>query len=200
MPGPSSVAALACLALVSGSGDGERDATKARLRQGEIIVKTSPVKGSKFPRVMAMALIDVAPATLWEVIGDCNTYKENLPNKLLERRGPNVERCLVVVSIPLLPDLSAVTDSVEVVVPDERYTREWKLVKGDYHTNVGKWTLVPFESPTRTLAVYETHVEPKMEVPARVQEMGIRNALPGLFKKLRRRMAERPAPAPPKTP
>ncbi len=187
-----------CLALVATSAwAGERDKTKSRLRRGEIIVKTSPVKGSKYPKILAMALIDVPPSSLWEIIGNCDLYKDNLPNvveaKLIKMVKKNVERCKVVVSVPLLPNLTAITDTKVKVVPNTSYIREWKLVKGDYKRNVGKWTIVPFESPDRTLAVYETHVVPKMDVPPKIQKMALRNALPGLFKLLRRRTAEREA-------
>ena len=186
---------FACLLFAEPAFGSTRDATKSRLRRGEIIVKTTDVKGSKYPKILAMAVIDVAPAKLWEVIGDCNAYKGNLPAiveaKFIKRLKGNRERCKVVVSVPLLPNLVAVTDAVETVRPDKKYVRAWTLVRGDYRHNSGKWTLVPFESPQRTLAVYETYVIPKMKVPPKIQRMAIRNALPGLFKKLRRRMTER---------
>jgi len=186
--------AVALLVPASTTAKSERDKTKSKLRRGEVIVKTSAMKGSKYPKVLAMGLIDVPPSKLWDVIGDCNKYKGNLPNiveaKLL-KRSKGKERCKVVVSIPLLPNLTAVTDAVETVVPDQKYVREWKLVKGDYKANVGKWTLMPFEGPNKTLAVYETHVAPKMEVPPNIQRMAIRNSLPGMYKLLRRKMAEK---------
>jgi len=190
-------AAIVCLSFLAPSAlaKSERDKTKSKLRRGEIVVKTGEKKGSKYPTILAMALIDVKPSQLWSVISDCRTYKDNLPSTVssdrLKRWGDKKERCKIVISVPLLPNLTAVTDSVMSVEPDKKYVRAWKLLKGDYKKNAGSWTLMPFEGPDRTLVVYKAHVEPKMDVPPKIQKMAIRNSLPQLFKKLRRKMAEK---------
>ena len=178
----------AAIALPSGSGSSETDRTKARLDQGEVVINTFKVRGSEYPKVVAMGVIDTSVEKVWAVVDDCKNYRKTLTNVKfsaeLERKGRK-SRCKMIISVPLLPDLTSVTDATRTVTKGKKYVHAWTLVDGDYDKNDGAWTVVPFKGPNRTLLMYSVHLEPKIRVPAAIQKIALRKSLPKLFTKLR---------------
>ena len=164
-------------------------ANDARLGRGEIIVSTRAVAGSDMPEATVQAVIDAPADRVWRIIDDCAGYKRTMPrikaSRLVERSGSRVI-CEITVEMPFpFANLTAVSDGHHVVGPPS-WSRTWKLIRGDYHKNVGSWTLTPFDAAgTRTRAVYRLHVEPKVSIPGAVLRRAQASALPEVMERLR---------------
>lgn len=166
------------------------DHTKKRLEAGEIIVKTTPVRGSSFPRIKAFGVIEASPAEVWKRISACAVLARTMlfveKTRTLSKRGAT-ERCEMTVSLPLgMGRLRAVADAINKVVPDKKYERSWTFVEGDYTAYAGQWTLVPWGNDARrTLAVYEQHVAASLPIPDGMQRAGQLRNVPEIIQKLR---------------
>lgn len=150
--------------------------TKAKLDRGDIIVIQTPVNGSAYPRTKTFAVIDAPAAAIWAMVTDCDNLKKNLglfaSSELVSKRG-NVSRCKVAIDLPLgMGQLESVTEATDTVKA-RKHVRKWDLVSGDYSTNHGTWTLVPFDdSGSRTLLVHDAHVVPNISIPEKLATMG----------------------------
>ncbi len=177
--------------VAAAAGPGGDDATRARLDAGEVIIKSSKVKGSELPRFRAFAVIAAAPARVWEQLSDCSVLKRSMllvtASRQVARKG-NTQRCAMEVELPLgLGSLSSITEAVNTVIPGRKWRRTWRLIEGDYEANSGSWTLVPWDKDgSRTLAVYEQHVVAKLVVPSSMQRAGQKKRLPEILQKLRK--------------
>jgi ribosome-associated toxin RatA of RatAB toxin-antitoxin module len=168
-------------------------ALRARLDRGDVVVENEPIAGTTQQRVVMRAVIEASPASVWRHIDQAVHYAEFMPRvkkaEELERHGDHV-RTRTTMELPVpLKNLTATTRAKHIIVPDERYVREWRLEEGDYHVNEGAWTLTPFEgNPARTLADYRAHVVPKVPLPKSLQAMAQEKALPKLIEALRERV------------
>lgn len=158
-----------------------------RIERGEVLVDARPVAGSDIPEVTVTALIDASPESVWQIVDHCGEYQRTLlrikSSRELSREGETV-RCEVVVDTPWpLPKLHAVTVAQHVVTPQRR-TRTFKLESGDYKDNAGTWTLTPWGAG-RTLVEYRLHSEPLISMPASLQAMAMKSAMPDLIQKIR---------------
>ncbi|MGM0578715.1 MAG: SRPBCC family protein [Myxococcota bacterium] len=184
------ILSLAPAPALSADEDDAQDATRARLDAGEVLVFTEEVPDSDTPRVKALGVVDAPPDKVWRVVDRCGDYAETMiktrSSEEVSRKGGRV-RCDITVKLPFpLKNLRAVTDAVHTVKPGEKWSREWKLVEGDYDRNSGSWNLVPFDDEgTRTLVVYEVHADPKIRIPAGIQRMAQKKSIPNLFEHLR---------------
>lgn len=164
---------------------------KDRLDRGEVVVDTQEVAGSRTPKVVVRGVVEVPPERVWAIIDDCDNYAKNLTglkkSREISRQG-EVVRVRVTVGMPFpLKDLTSLTEGIHTVNPGERYSRQWKLVEGDYRQNAGSWTLVPFEGDTgRTLVVYQLHAEPKIRIPKKLQLLVQKKAAPDIIRHLRK--------------
>jgi ribosome-associated toxin RatA of RatAB toxin-antitoxin module len=185
----ATLAATAALALSLTSARAD-DATKARLATGEIIVQTKAIKGSTTPRLKAMAVVGAPPERIWKIVDQCADYPTTMVRiaaaEEVSRKG-NIVRCKVTVDMPFpLSDLTALTEAVHTVQPGKMYKREWKLVEGDYRSNRGSWTLVPFDDAgQQTLVVYEVHADPKVAIPDGIKKAAQKKSIPELLEKIR---------------
>jgi len=123
-------------------------AQDARLAKGEVVIKTTEIKGEDIPKVVAKAVIKAPMEKVWALIEKCENYEKTMLNlksaKELSRKG-NAVRCATVIDLPWpMSDLTAVTDAVHTIKPGQSYQRSWKLVKGDFDFNNGSWKLTPF--------------------------------------------------------
>jgi len=174
---------LSCLCAVPARAD------DVRLAKGDILVSTRAVAGSDMPEASVQAVIDAPPDKVWRLIDECGRYKGRMPritaSRELERKGGRVV-CEVTVEMPFpFSDLTAVSEAQHVVGPP-RWSRTWKLVRGDYDKNAGSWVLSAFdEKGTRTRAVYKLHVEPHVTMPSALLKKAQSTALPGLMERLR---------------
>lgn len=168
-------------------------ALRARLDRGEIVVESEPIAGTSQQRVVLRAVIEAAPGAVWRHIDQATRYPEFMPRvkkaEELERSGDHV-RTRTTMELPFpLKNLTATTRAKHIVVPGERYVREWRLEEGDYHVNEGAWTLTPFDgNPKRTLADYRAHVVPKVPLPRALQTMAQEKTLPKMIEALRDRV------------
>ncbi len=168
-------------------------AQDARLAKGEVIIKTTEVKGEDIPKVIATAVINAPMEKVWSLIEKCENYEKTMMNvKLaqeLSRKGNKI-RCKTIIDLPWpLSDLTAITDAVHVIKPGEVYTRSWKLVSGDFDFNDGSWTLKSFKGdPNKTLIVYRVHVKPHTSIPDSVKSAAQKSTLPDLFEHLRKQL------------
>jgi ribosome-associated toxin RatA of RatAB toxin-antitoxin module len=159
----------------------------ALLERGEILTEMKDLAGSDLPEVTMTAVINAPPEKVWDIVSHCANYAKTMVRikeaHELSRDGDNV-RCETIFDAPWpLPNLKAVTNVKQTVAAD-RWVREWKLESGDYKENTGRWTLTTW-APGRTLVEYRIHSVPNISVPAALQRMGIKSALPKLVEKLR---------------
>ncbi|MSP91513.1 MAG: hypothetical protein EXR79_06890 [Myxococcales bacterium] len=184
---PTIAASLCALAALLSPAPGHAD--DARLAKGEVLVSTREVAGCDLPEVTAQAVVDAPPEKVWRIIDDCNQYKRHMPrvsaSKELERKGTTIQ-CEVTVDMPFpLSDLTAVTQAEHVVGPP-RWSRTWKLVRGDYDRNEGAWTLTAFDAAaTRTRVTYRLLVAPKTLVPNALVKKAQLSTLRDLMNRLR---------------
>lgn len=185
---------LVCsLASTSWAGAGE---TKARLDKGELITSIKKVKGSEFPQSIGMMVVDAPARAIWGILDRCGDYKHTMQrvksSKEIWRKGSKV-RCEVVIDMPTpLDDLRTVTDAIHTIVPGKKWVRAWNMVAGDFKTNTGSWTLVPFdEKGSRTLVIYKVHAVPKTAVPDMMIRLAQKKALPKALEHLRSRFKKR---------
>lgn len=183
-------AALALLAVAALPNVALGD-DQAQLDAGEILFRTTAVKGSELPRATVRAVIDAPMERIWAIIERCADYKRTMVRVIeseeLERNGGNI-LCRVKVDMPWpVDDLQATTRAVHTVEPGKRYRRAWSLVEGDYKSNEGSWTLTAFgDKPGRTMVVYEVHAEPKIAVPNFVLKKATRSTVIDLIERLRK--------------
>lgn len=183
--------------LVLGAGPAAAaEAREARLDRGEILVNAVEVAGSNVPLSTVEAVIEAPPEDVWAIVADCGRYERTLPrilkSRLLERQD-NVVTCHVVTDMPFpLSDLTSVTRGVETIVPGQRWSRAWTLVKGDYVTNTGGWELTAWRGdPARTHLRYRIRAEPKIAVPQALINAGQKSALPDLIEHIRKASAQK---------
>ena len=184
----------ALLLIAPPSAQAEDDSVKARLSRGEIITAQEQVEGSEVPAATVKAVVEAPPQTVWRIVSDCGRYRETMPriaaSKELSRDGQTVT-CEVTADLPFpLKDLTSTTRAVHEVVPNERYSRTWSLVEGDYDENRGSWVLTPFDGDvTRTLVSYRVQAKPKIAIPQSVARSFQTRALPDVVKRLRAAVA-----------
>ena len=163
--------------------------TESRLARGEILTSSRTIAGSDLPEGTVQAVIDAPPAKVWPFIDDCAHYAKTMPrvvkSKLVERSGEHV-KCQITVKIPVLGELTSVTDAVHVAGPP-RWSRTWHLLSGeDYKTNEGSWTLTAFDAAgTRTRAVYKLHAEINAWVPGFIVKRGQHEGLMQVMEAIR---------------
>ena len=169
----------------------ESDDKNKKLLNGEIIVKTYPVKNSRLPKLVAEAIFMTPAAQVWKLIYDCARYSQVMPS-IKESKNLGIQkngkvRCQLTVDLPWpLDDLTSVTDTR--LVEDHkkgRYQRIWSLVSGDYTVNEGSWTLESRCGGSCTYLRYEVRVEPKTSVPGFLKRAARKSKIPGMFKKLK---------------
>lgn len=167
-------------------------ALRERLGKGEVLIDTTPVAGCELPEARMRAVVDAPLERVWAIIDKCDEYRTTMPrireSKELSREG-DVIRCRIVFGAPWpMKDLSAITVARHESTP-ARKSRSWDLESGDYKHNRGSWVLVPFDAEgKRTLVEYRLHSEPKVGVPAFLQEFAVRNGLPDLISQLRKQL------------
>lgn len=162
---------------------------KGALANGEILVETTPVEGSDLPKVVVKGVIDAPPAKVWAIVSDCDVYEDKLPRirsaRVVEREDDAVV-CEVTVALPFpISDLTATTRAKHVEGPP-RWSREWKLVEGDYDVNDGSWVLEHFDGDDeRTLATYSVHAVPHSSIPGWARRRAQRSSMPDIIERLR---------------
>jgi len=179
-----------CMWTLSSSAQAVSEKLKARLAQGEIITSSKKVPGSDMPEATGLMVVNAPPQPIWRLLDRCGDYKRTMQRVTRSKevwRKANVVRCEIVIDMPApLDDLRAVTDATHTVVRGKKYVRAWKLVEGDFESNTGSWTLVPFdERGTKTLVIYKVHAVPNTSVPDVVKRLAQRKALPKALEHLR---------------
>jgi len=187
----------ASLATLNVNASDKTERLKKRLAKGDVIVNVTKVRGSEYPQATAMVVIDAAPKKVWDIVRNCGNYKNIIPNvassKMKKTKRGKV-RCTTTVSLPMVNNLTSITEGVHSV-KNGKYVREWTHAGGDYTHNRGSWTLMAFDKEQqRTMAVYNSHVVPKMTVPVGFFRGVLRKRVHGLMKAIRKA-----ATAPPKT-
>ena len=99
-----------------------------------------------------------------------------------------VQRCKVTIDAPFpVPNLTAVTDATIKDGPPV-WRRSWKLVEGDYKTNIGSWTVKAFAGSggKRSHVHYKVIVDPDIPVPGFIQGFAQETSLPKMIERLRK--------------
>ncbi len=162
-----------------------------KLAAGEVVIKTTDATDTRPQKVKAVGVIKAPMEKIWPLIDQCAQYPKTMLRihkaKEISRKNNRV-RCQITVELPFpLSNLTCTTDAIHTVKPGVLYKRAWTLVKGDYKTNSGSWTLAPFQdSLTETLVVYETNAEPNIALPDWIRKSAQEKTLPDLFMHLRK--------------
>ena len=167
------------------------------LEAGEVLITTKKIGDSPIPQARVRALVDAPVETVWALVSDCDNYKKNMvrvesAKKLWEKgeaSSPDgaVVVCTTTIDMPFpLANLTSKTAGKHTI-KDGVYRRAWKLLKGDYHSNTGSWTIKKYKGTERTLVEYKIHAVPKIPVPAFLQEAAQASSLPDLIGHLRMR-------------
>lgn len=186
---------LGVMALVSVGSEASADKSRsARLAAGEIFVQMADVKGYDVPEARVEAVIDAPPAKLWKVLQACADYSKTMPrvakSEQLSLKG-GVQICRVTIDAPFpVPNLTATTEATIVRGPPV-WSRKWKLIEGDYKTNIGSWTVKPFAGSDgqRSHVWYRVIVDPDIAVPGFVQTFAQESSLPDMIERLREAVA-----------
>lgn len=181
------------------------DPAERRLARGDVLVASHPVAGSRWPRLVARAVLPASPEAAWRLIEGVARWPEFMPGvAACEALAPDgaVLRTRMVVHLPFpFRDLSAIVRARHAVTATPggaRFERTWTLESGDYAANDGRWTLAPFApDATAALATYELHAAPRLPLPRWLATALQERAMPALFEALRTRLravAARPSP------
>jgi ribosome-associated toxin RatA of RatAB toxin-antitoxin module len=110
---------------------------------GRITLGTTAVKGYDMPRIDASIVIEASVENVWRLVSNCDRYGEFMEveeSKTLWKKG-NVSRCRLVVDVPFpFGTLEGISDGT-LEVDNGVHRRRWKLVKGDFSYNEGRWEL-----------------------------------------------------------
>lgn len=169
------VGALCASLLFSFSAPAQSDAhtsdVPAEVWAGEVWVGRADRASDDAPTFVAQAIIDAPPSVVWQIVSRCDDFSRIMPrvlaSKELSRKGDNVV-CQVTIDMPFpLSDLTSVTAAVHREDATlGNFSREWKLVKGDYQVNEGAWILRALPNGKRTLATYRVTARPNIPVPS----------------------------------
>ncbi|MFO0759426.1 MAG: SRPBCC family protein [Byssovorax sp.] len=175
-------ASLLSFALFPAAASGEGNLPQ----KGSVEVKSYSVPGSSVPKVVARAVVDVPAKKLWQIISDCEHYKDHMPRVAasteLKKEG-NVHTCKVTIAMPFpFSNLTAVTEAVHEE-KDTSMARRWKLVSGDYKVNQGSWELKTLDDGG-TLVTYSVHAEPNTAVPDFIRESAQKKAIPEMIERV----------------
>ncbi|MCK5800267.1 MAG: hypothetical protein KAI47_23915 [Deltaproteobacteria bacterium] len=176
------------LGLVSATA-GAKDWNKA-LDKGEILIYPQKVKGFSEPAFIVKAVIEAPPEKVWKLIANCGDYERTMQRiikaDMLPMQNGKVI-CRVVVDMPFpYSDLTALTAAVHREGPPA-WSRHWKLIKGDFKYNTGKWVLTRWRGdPKRTLVFYRVFAKPSAWIPGWLRRSAQKRTLPNLIKHLRK--------------
>lgn len=169
-------------------------ADKAKLEQGEVLIKSLEPTGGDGMAVKAAAVIPYPPDKVFPTIDKCAEFHEFMPRteKSEERaRIDNYSICFVEIDMPFpLSNLWAETDVRRKKNDDGSYRRWWSLRKGTYNRNDGSWTLYPWPG-NKTLAVYQIDVDPQVPIPDAISRSAQSGSLPDLFVAIAERVAKK---------
>lgn len=186
---------LVVVGLANGSS-AEPPKRGKNLEAGEVLITTKKIGDSPIPQARVRALVDAPVETVWALVSDCDNYKKNMvrvesAKKLWEKGKADspegaVVVCTTTIDMPFpLSNLTSKTAGKHTI-KDGVYRRAWKLLKGDYHSNTGSWTVKKYKDTDRTLVEYKIHAVPKILVPAFLQEAAQSSSLPELIGHLRK--------------
>ena len=190
----SAVRRLAAVSLLSAAFPSVALAEDLPAR-GQVDVKVVPGPDGA-SRVVARAVLDVAPKKVWAIVSDCAHYKDHMPrveaSELLKKEG-NVYTCKVTLNMPFpLSNLTAVTEAVHEE-SDKKRVRRWHLVSGDYKVNEGSWEVSPADdSGTSSLVVYSVRAEPNSAVPESLRQAAQKKELPKMIERVKSEASKLP--------
>ncbi len=162
---------------------------KDKYADGRIDVWMVDVDGYDTPKAVVKAMINAPPEKVWPLIDKCADYDKTMlrieSSRLIKKKG-NTHTCEIEVDMPFpLDNLVAVTEAKHTAGPD-KWSRKWKLLRGDYTVNSGSWVLTRYdEAGTQTMVHYQLLAEPKSGIPDWVRDKAQRSALPKLIEHIR---------------
>lgn len=145
-------------------------AARGELERGEVaLIEQSPF-GGKGVALTACAIVDAAPARVWPVLRDCQSYSAFLPgvaeSRLFGREG-NIARCEALIRLPFpFGEWKSLERATETTRIDGGFDRRWTLESGTYRRLEGLWTLLPWgDGGSRTLLIYQLDMDPNTMIP-----------------------------------
>lgn len=186
---------LALLGLCASSAHADRPylnrLQKAMLEGGKVIVSPQTPTDDSGVAALAVGLVEAPIAKVWPVVRDCQHHKHFMPkamdSAITKRFSPTQFICYLKASTPFpLPDLYYHALST-VKRLGKGWRMSWTLSKGNYKRYNGRWEAWPYDAQ-RTLLVYSIDVDPDISVPDALLRGGWIDALPGVFRAVRRRV------------
>lgn len=187
-PSTRALLACACMMLMCLPGTALTGG-KDKYADGRIDVWMVDVDGYDTPKAVVKAMINAPPEKVWPLIDKCAKYDKTMlriANSRLIKKTGHTHICEIEVDMPFpMDNLVAVTKAKHKAGPD-KWSRKWKLVRGDYTVNTGSWVLTPYdEAGTKTMVHYQLLAEPTSSIPDWVRDKAQRSALPKLIEHIR---------------
>ena len=186
---------LAVLGLLAGVAHAERPylnrLQKSMIEAGKVIV--SPQKPTDDAGVagIAVGLVEAPIEKVWPAMRDYQHHRQFMPkvieSSITKRFSPTQYVCYLKASTPFpLPDLYYY--ALTTIKPlGKGWRMNWTLSKGNYKRYDGYWEAYPYDAK-RTLLVYSVDVDPDISVPDAMLRGSWLDALPDVFKAVRRRV------------
>jgi hypothetical protein len=194
---------LMTLLAAADEGPGWKEAAKT----DGITVYSRQKPGSDVSEMKATGLLEAPPQAVWKALRDYNNYKKTMPYTeesriVSEKEGGKLLHFYSVVAAPLVSRRDYVIE-----VKDESEWKEgqgflkvtWKAVDGvvppregvvRVAVNEGFWRLEPREGGAKTYATYYVYTNPGGGLPNWVVNMANSNAVPDVFRAVRREAAK----------
>lgn len=185
---------LALLGVCVGTAHAERPylnrLQKVMLEDGQVIVSPQTPTDDSGVAALAVGLVEAPIDTVWPVLRDCQHHKHFMPkayeSAITRRFSPTQYICYLKASTPFpLPDLYYHALST-IKQLGAGWQLSWTLSKGNYKRYDGRWEAWPYDG-RRTLLVYAIDVDPDLKMPDALLRSGWLEALPDVFKAVRRR-------------
>lgn len=163
---------------------------RSRLAKGRVVLNVRKMKGFGVPKIITEAVVDAPAAAVFALLTDCRNLRSLVTAvdkvKVLSLT-PTKHRCWMHVDTPFpFSDLESTLEYTKRVTPTRR-TMSFKMTKGDYSRNRGKWTLTPFDTAGKqTLVRYELHCIPNTRAPNSAITWGTKRNIRDMFGRLRK--------------
>lgn len=178
--------------------EGLTTADLKKIEAGEIIVKSRPVPpGKKGAHVMAAGLVRGTTEQVFAVVMDChgqpsytphlvicqNTYPDGVDPAKADEYDQYQK---LKFGFSFVSKEVTYTNRMFALRP---YVSAWVLKEGDIADSVGYWRVIPYKQGAQIL-VYVVYNDPGIAVPGWVQEILIKQDLPGTVKAFRNRVEQ----------
>ncbi|MDF1860324.1 MAG: SRPBCC family protein [Verrucomicrobiales bacterium] len=165
------------------------DESKKRLETGEAVILSGPEGGER--KALAAIIVPYPAAAIWEVLDDKESGVEWVDGLRAARVVEEFEGYTLVYQELKVGFLPGTFKYVIRHIPTEFERRiDFRRESGAFKSVDGYWILSPMEDPSRTLVLYQLHIDPGVPIPAVVIRNSLQKTLPNALTGLRQQVAK----------